>query len=59
MSHVIYYRSKEEIDRDLLQMKSWARKNLRTRKQSRDFLIKAGILDKQGVLSKRYGGKGE
>ncbi len=59
MSYVIHHRSKEEIDAMIRHMEAWSKKNLRTRKQSRDFLIRAGLLDKQGILSKRFGGKGE
>ena len=59
MSYVIHHRSKQEIDGMIRDMEAWAKKSLRTSKQRRAFFIKMGLYDKQGRLTKRYGGDGE
>ena len=59
MSYVIHPRSKEEIDAMIQKLAAWRRKHRRTSKQRVDFLKRAGILDRNGLLARCYGGDGE
>ena len=55
MSTIIFRRSKAEVDREVAAIDWFGKKIARSKKSARAFLVKAGILTKDGKrLSKHY-----
>ena len=56
MPLVLYPRTKEEVDREIAELRKTAKRILKTKGGVRKFMIEGGFLTKDGKLTKRYGG---
>jgi hypothetical protein len=56
MSGPLYRRTKEEVDREIADMKSFGKELRRSKKRTKAFLIKCGFITEEGKLTKQYGG---
>ncbi len=54
MITTIYPRSKEEVDREILQLRKTMRKILKTKASARRFFIEGGFITKSGKFTKQY-----
>ena len=51
-----YLTRKEQVDREIENMRRFGEKLRRSKKKTREFLIKGGFMTEDGKLTKRYGG---
>ena len=48
--------TEEQVNKQLQIIEDYTNENCKSKQLALDFLIRSGILDKNGKLSKRYGG---